>query len=76
MTTEMSSDICCKIRPARRLSRGCRKELDKALLALRIRGYDREDLLVVEFCDTSDADGIFRKYAAFRVGNAIIPVTS
>jgi hypothetical protein len=49
------------------------KELDKALLALRIRGYDREDLLVVEFCDTSDADGIFRKYAAFRVGDAIIP---
>ncbi len=49
------------------------KELHKALLALRIRGYHREDLLVVEFCDTSDANGVFRKYAAFRVGNAILP---
>jgi hypothetical protein len=28
---------------------------------------------VVEFCDTSDSSGIFRKYSAFRVGQHIIP---
>ena len=50
-----------------------KRELNKALRALRLRGYSREDLLIVEFCDTSDSNGIFRKYAAFRVGDAIIP---
>lgn len=37
------------------------------------RGHRVDELLVVEFCDTSDADGLFRKYAAFIVGNEIIP---
>jgi hypothetical protein len=32
-----------------------------------------EDLLVVEFCDTSGPDGIYRKYSAFRVGSVILP---
>lgn len=31
-----------------------------------------ERLLVIEFCDTADADGCYRKYAAFRVGGRII----
>ena len=52
---------------------GSRQELHRALRALKVRGYRRRNLLVVEFCDTSDSDGIFRKYAAFRVGNTIIP---
>ncbi len=43
--------------------------LMKAALAPATRG---QALLVVEFCDTS-ADGIFHKYSAFRVGDAIIP---
>lgn len=33
----------------------------------------REDLLVVEFQDTRDPDGLYRKYSAFLVGGAIIP---
>ncbi len=33
----------------------------------------REDLLVVEFLDTSDADGTFRKYAAMRIGDTLLP---
>jgi hypothetical protein len=37
------------------------------------RGHRLSELLVVEFCDTSDADGLFRKYAAFIVGTEIIP---
>ena len=32
-----------------------------------------ENSIMVEFCDTSDADGIFRKYAAFMVGDRILP---
>ncbi len=37
------------------------------------RGFRLEDLLVVEFCDTSDDAGIYRKYGAFRVGDRILP---
>ena len=47
--------------------------LRNALRRLRVRGHRLADLLVVEFCDTSDRDGIFRKYSAMRVGDAIVP---
>jgi len=43
------------------------------LRSLTLRGYRLSDLLVVEFCDTSDRAGIFRKYSAFRIGNEILP---
>ena len=40
---------------------------------LRRRWRDRrEDLLVVEFLDTSEGSGAFRKYAAMRIGRALI----
>jgi len=29
--------------------------------------------IVIEFCDTSDGDGVFRKYSAYIVGERIIP---
>ena len=32
-----------------------------------------DELLLVEWCDTSDADGVFRKYGAFVVGDTIVP---
>src|SRR5947208_5259230 len=32
-----------------------------------------DDLLVVEWCDTSDAAGVFRKYSAFVIGETIVP---
>jgi len=44
----------------------------QALCALRTRGHRLRDLLLVELCDTSAADGTFRKYAAFKVGDAIL----
>lgn len=47
--------------------------LKKAILALRARGNDIEDLMVVEYVDARDNDGRFRKYAAFRVGDRILP---
>jgi len=31
------------------------------------------DALLVEFADTSDEDGIYRKYSAFRIGEHLIP---
>jgi hypothetical protein len=36
-------------------------------------GEDPRELLVTEFCDTADADGVYRKYAAFAIGDAILP---
>jgi len=47
--------------------------LRRALRSARLRGHRARDLLVTEFCDTSDAQGIFRKYSAFRVGDEILP---
>jgi len=44
-----------------------------ALRSLRLRGYRSDNLLVVEFCDVSDAEGKFRMATAFTVGGRIIP---
>jgi len=49
------------------------KELRRALRYLRLRGHRPSRLLVVEFCDGSDPNGIFRKYAAFLVGDRVLP---
>jgi hypothetical protein len=50
-----------------------RRAIERALLGLKLRGHLMRDLMIVEFCDTSDSDGLFRKYAAYRIGNAILP---
>jgi hypothetical protein len=47
-------------------------EVDHAILRLLWSGVEADDILIVEFCDTS-SDGIFRKYSAFRVGDRIVP---
>jgi hypothetical protein len=49
------------------------REIAQAVRALRVRGHRLRDLIVVEFCDASGCDGLFRKYAAFRVGDHILP---
>jgi hypothetical protein len=49
------------------------KDLEKVIVEKGLLGYPRRKLLIVEFCDTSDNNGIFRKYSAFKVGRAIIP---
>lgn len=49
------------------------RELDAALAELDARRMPREDLLIVEFTDTRSADGLYRKYSAFRVGDRIVP---
>ena len=48
-------------------------DLRWVLTALRIRGRRMRDHMIVEYCDVSGSDGLFRKYAAFRVGAHIIP---
>jgi hypothetical protein len=49
------------------------KDIERAINEKIILGYRRSELLVVEFCDTSDAAGIFRKYSAFKIGERILP---
>lgn len=50
-----------------------RSEVDDAVREAQRWGYSDDDLLVVEFCDVRDDDGYYRKYAAFRVADRIIP---
>jgi hypothetical protein len=33
----------------------------------------REERLIVEFADTAGADGLYRKYSAYRIGDAYLP---
>jgi hypothetical protein len=49
--------------------------LDAAVRSLTsiFRGYRRRDLLVVEYVDVSDGDGVYNRYTAYRVGDRIVP---
>lgn len=49
------------------------EELDDAVKKVFSNGWSRENKIITEFCDTSDAKGIFRKYSSFIVGNRVIP---
>lgn len=52
---------------------GSSTELRRALRALRLRGFRSPDLLVVEYCDSSDGEGTFRKFSAYKIGDAVVP---
>ena len=43
-----------------------------AVGAALLEGHALQDLMVIEFCSTADANGIFRKYAAYNVGGRIL----
>lgn len=49
------------------------EELRRAIEELDRAGWSREDAIVCEFCDTADAAGVYRKYAAFLVNGRILP---
>jgi hypothetical protein len=49
------------------------RQLAGALASLVAGGTRRDELLVVEFCETKDNDGVYRKYAAYNVGGVILP---
>ena len=48
-------------------------EVEAAVGRLIVQGNSARDLMIVEFCDTADADGSYRKYSAFVVGDYIVP---
>ena len=48
-----------------------KRELDSFLRWQRLSGYRYEDLLVVEFCDTADANGEYRKYSVQVVRDGV-----
>ena len=47
-------------------------EARSALGAALLQRYSLQDLMVVEYCSTADARGVFRKYAAYNVGGRIL----
>jgi hypothetical protein len=50
-----------------------RREVEAAIGRASLGGRDPRDLLVVEFCDTADSAGYYRKYSAYVVGDRILP---
>jgi hypothetical protein len=52
---------------------GDQAAFDEALAQLERAGERREDLIIVEFCDTAGEDGLYRKYSAFVVQDQVIP---
>lgn len=50
-----------------------RTALRRAMAYLWMRGLARYQLLVVEFCETAGADGLYRKYSVLRIADTYIP---
>lgn len=50
-----------------------RRALEGALGRLLLRGFRDQDLLIVEFMDTSDESGLFRKFSSYYVDGEVIP---
>jgi hypothetical protein len=48
-------------------------EVKSAVDAVVADGADPADLLAVEFADTKAADGLYRKYSAFLIGDRFVP---
>jgi len=49
-----------------------RAELGRELSRLVLEGHAPARLLVVEYLDTSDSNGVFRKFGALRIGNKVL----
>ena len=49
------------------------RALAEGLASLATRGFSRRELLVVEFAETKDEHGVYRKFSAFKVGGRILP---
>ena len=48
-------------------------DVERAIGRALVQGRRLERLMVVEFCDTADSTGYYRKYSAFIVGRQIVP---
>lgn len=51
---------------------GSPREVDAAIGRALVTGRRLHDLLVVEFCDTSDMQGYYRKYGAYIIGDRVV----
>ncbi len=49
------------------------RQLEKGLASLMSAGRRLDDLLVIEFCDTKDEHGVYRKYSVFNIGDRVVP---
>jgi hypothetical protein len=49
------------------------RQLEAALASLMSARHRLDHLLVVEFCDTKDEHGIYRKYSAYKIGDRVVP---
>lgn len=47
-------------------------EFEEAVVRLVTAGRREDELIAIEFCDTSTDEGLFVKYSAFRVGDRIV----
>ncbi len=47
--------------------------LEQEMVRVALSGVPASQTLVVEFCETGDADGLYRKYSAFKFGDRIVP---
>ena len=50
-----------------------REALDQTLRHLGRRWKGWRPKIITEFCDTADAQGVYRKFSAFKIGDRIIP---
>jgi hypothetical protein len=50
-----------------------RSELDAALAMVYEHGQSRDDILLVEFCDSSDTEGLYHRYTAFCIAGRVVP---
>jgi hypothetical protein len=48
-------------------------DLQKTMTELTVAGKDARNLLIVEYCHTADAGGMFRKYAAMKIADRLVP---
>jgi hypothetical protein len=48
-------------------------QLEAALASLMSSRHRLAELLVVEFCDTKDEHGLYRKYSAYMIGDRVVP---
>jgi hypothetical protein len=48
-------------------------ELYEAIATLVMAGRQPAELLAVEYCETVDPEGIYRKYGALRIGDRLLP---
>jgi hypothetical protein len=49
------------------------RQLEAAIASLMSARHRLDDLLVVEFCDTKDEHGVYRKYSAYKIGDRVLP---